>query len=118
VKVDALQKDASPSIGFEWFDVHRKLVSGAYARPVDDNGILKGGWVRYEGRTRMMKDADAKINAASVAKPAEGGDKAPTPPFDIAKFAGIFAAIGMAVGMIGTALAGILDSFKGFVWWQ
>ena len=66
----------------------------------------------------MMNDANAKINAAPAAKPAEGGDKAPTPPFDIAKFAGIFAAIGMAVGMIGTALAGILDSFKGFVWWQ
>ncbi len=66
----------------------------------------------------MMKDANAKINAAPAAKPADGENKAPTPPFDIAKFAGIFAAIGMAVGMIGTALAGILDSFKGFVWWQ
>lgn len=66
----------------------------------------------------MMKNADAKINAASVAKPAEGDAKAPTPPFDIAKFAGIFAAIGMAFGMIGTALSGLLDSFKGFVWWQ
>lgn len=66
----------------------------------------------------MMKDANAKINAAPAAKPAEGENKAPTPPFDIAKFAGIFAAIGMAVGMIGTALAGILESFKGFVWWQ
>ena len=66
----------------------------------------------------MMKDANAKINAAPAAKPAEGENKAPTPPFDIAKFAGIFAAIGMAVGMIGTALAGILESFKGFAWWQ
>jgi hypothetical protein len=66
----------------------------------------------------MMKDADAKINATSIAKPAEGEAKAATPPFDIAKFAGIFAAIGVAVGMIGTALAGILESFKGFVWWQ
>lgn len=66
----------------------------------------------------MMKDANAKINAAPAAKPAGGENKAPTPPFDIAKFAGIFAAIGMAVGMIGTALAGILESFKGFAWWQ
>jgi hypothetical protein len=66
----------------------------------------------------MMKDANAKINAAPAAKPTEGEKKAPTPPFDIAKFAGIFAAIGMAVGMIGTALAGILESFKGFAWWQ
>ena len=66
----------------------------------------------------MMKDADAKINAASAAKPAEGDAKAPAPPFDIAKFAGIFAAIGVAVGMIGTALSGLVESFKGFAWWQ
>ena len=66
----------------------------------------------------MMKDANAKINAAPTVKPAEGDNKAPAQPFDIAKFAGIFAAIGMAVGMIGTALAGILESFKGFLWWQ
>lgn len=68
----------------------------------------------------MMKDANAKINAAPTAAPAPADDKskAPTPPFDIAKFAGIFAAIGMAVGMIGTALASLLKSFKGFQWWQ
>ena len=66
----------------------------------------------------IMKDANAKINAAPVAAPADDKSKAPTPPFDIAKFAGIFAAIGMAFGMIGTALAGILDSLKGFTWWQ
>ena len=66
----------------------------------------------------MMKNANEKINAVPTAKPAEGDTKAPAQPFDIAKFAGIFAAIGMAFGMIGTALAGILDSFKGFTWWQ
>ena len=66
----------------------------------------------------MMKDANAKITAAPTVAPADDKSKAPTPPFDIAKFAGIFAAIGMAVGMIGTALAGILESFKGFTWWQ
>ena len=66
----------------------------------------------------MMKNANEKINAVPTAKPAEGDAKAPAQPFDIAKFAGIFAAIGMAFGMIGTALAGILDSFKGFTLWQ
>ncbi len=66
----------------------------------------------------IMKDANAKINATPAATPADDKSKAPTPPFDIAKFAGIFAAIGMAFGMIGTALAGILDSLKGFTWWQ
>ena len=38
--------------------------------------------------------------------------------FDIAKFAGIFAAIGMALGMIGTALAAVAKGMSGFLWWQ
>lgn len=56
VKVDALEngKKASPAVGFEWFDKDGKWLSGAYARPVDDNGILKDGWVSYEGLTRVM----------------------------------------------------------------
>ena len=65
-----------------------------------------------------MKDAKAKINAAPTAKPAEGDNKAPAQPFDIAKFAGIFAAIGMAVGMIGTALTSIFKGLFGLSWWQ
>ncbi|MBQ2290423.1 MAG: hypothetical protein II249_07140 [Bacteroidaceae bacterium] len=66
----------------------------------------------------IMKDANAKISAVPAATPADDKSKAPASPFDIAKFAGIFAALGMAFGMIGTALAGILDSLKGFTWWQ
>ena len=60
----------------------------------------------------------AKINAAPAAVPAAGTDpaKPAAPPFDIAKFAGIFAAIGMAVGMIGTALSGLIDSLSGLGW--
>ena len=66
----------------------------------------------------MMKDANAKINAAPTAKPADGENKAPAQPFDIAKFAGIFAAIGMAVGMIGTALTSIFKGLFALSWWQ
>ena len=62
---------------------------------------------------KMMADATAKINAAPAAAPAADGKPAVAPPFDIAKFAGIFAAIGMALGALGTALtkifSGILD---------
>ena len=67
-----------------------------------------------------MSDATAKINAAPAAIPAAGADGKPAvaPPFDIAKFAGIFAAIGVAFGMIGTALSGLLDGLKGLAWWQ
>ena len=66
----------------------------------------------------MMNDANAKINAVPTTKPAEGEAKAPAQPFDIAKFAGIFAAIGMAVGMIGSALVAIFNGLFKLEWWQ
>ena len=78
-----------------------------------------------EKDAKMMANATAKINAAPTslpAAPAEGTDPAAkpaaTPPFDIAKFAGIFAAIGMAVGMIGTALVTLAKELFDLTWWQ
>ena len=80
-----------------------------------------------EKDNKMMADATAKINATPTtlpAAPAEGADPAAakpaaaTPPFDIAKFAGIFAAIGMAVGMIATALVNLAKGLLELSWWQ
>lgn len=68
---------------------------------------------------KIMSDATAKINAAPAAVPAAADPKAaPAPPFDIAKFAGIFAAIGMALGMIGTALVNIFKGLNALPWWK
>ena len=69
---------------------------------------------------KIMAEATAKINAAPAAVPAAGADGKPAaaPPFDIAKFAGIFAAIGMAVGMIGSALAALAKGIFALTWWQ
>ena len=70
---------------------------------------------------KMIADANAKINAAPAAvpaAPADGTKPAAAPPFDIAKFAGIFAAIGMAVGMIGTALVSLAKGVLALKWWQ
>jgi hypothetical protein len=39
-------------------------------------------------------------------------------PFDVGKFVGIFAAIGLAVGAIGTAIASVIAGFMGLVWWK
>ncbi len=80
-----------------------------------------------EKDAKMMANATAKINAAPTslpaapAAPADGSAPAApaaTPPFDIAKFAGIFAAIGMAVGMIGSALAALAKELFALTWWQ
>lgn len=67
---------------------------------------------------KMMADATAKINAAPAALPADGTKPAAAPPFDIAKFAGIFAAIGMALGMIGSALVTIFNGLNSLPWWK
>ena len=72
-----------------------------------------------EKDAKIMKDATDKINAAPAAAPASPDAKpAPAQPFDIAKFAGIFAAIGMAFGMIGSALASLVKGFVALSWWQ
>jgi hypothetical protein len=40
------------------------------------------------------------------------------PPFDVAKFAGIFAAIGLALGALGTAAAAVFTGLLSLEWWQ
>jgi Flp pilus assembly protein protease CpaA len=79
-----------------------------------------------EKDANIMAEANAKINEAPAAiaapAPAEGTDPAAAPavkpPFDIAKFAGIFAAIGMAFGMIGSALVSLFTGLAALKWWE
>ncbi|MDD2286166.1 MAG: hypothetical protein PHQ11_12330 [Paludibacter sp.] len=51
----------------------------------------------------------AKVNAAPAPAPQ---------PFDIGKFAGIFAAIGLAFGAIGSVLASVVGGFLALTWWK
>ena len=60
-----------------------------------------------------VADASKKVEAP---KPATPG--APQPAFDVAKFAGIFAAIGLALGAIGTAVTAVVMGFLGLRFWQ
>ena len=67
----------------------------------------------------MMKDLNTKVNSVPTTTPAAADAKAaPAQPFDIGKFAGIFAAFGMALGMIGTALASLAKGIFALKWWQ
>ena len=70
---------------------------------------------------KLMTEATAKINAAPAnVQSADGATPKPAEaaPFDIGKFAGIFAALGMAVGMIGSALASLAKGVIALKWWQ
>ncbi len=69
-----------------------------------------------EKDAKMMEDTTAKLADAKV--PAEGEKPVAKPPFDIAKFAGIFAAFGMALGMLGSACVSVAKGLEGFTWYQ
>ena len=68
-----------------------------------------------EKDAKMMEETTAKLAAKA---PADGEKPAPAMPFDIAKFAGIFAAIGMALGMLGQALVKVAQGLQRFEWYE
>ena len=69
-----------------------------------------------EKDAKVMADANSKIDNANL--PADGSKPAEVkPPFDIAKFAGIFAAIGLAIGLVGAAIGGLFE-WLGMHWYN
>ncbi|WP_348731523.1 hypothetical protein [Rheinheimera texasensis] len=112
--------------GIDWDATVTQIVSN----PIS---IREAFFTPYQRIGRMISDQIQKFAAAKdkeiEAQSAAGvGDAAktaaapapakPAAPFDVAKFAGIFAAIGLAIGAIGTALAAVVTGFLGLVWWQ
>ena len=90
--------------------------------------IRQAFWTPYRKFAKWVED---KVNKSAAEKDAKAFDdmtaKADTaadpnaekkPAFDIAKFAGIFAAIGMALGMIGAALVSVAAGLGKLSWWQ
>ncbi len=90
-------------------------------------------WSPYKKLARMVAEQLQKLaaskagavegklaeTAAGVGKKVEAPTAKPAPtPFDVGKFAGIFAAIGLAVGAIGTAVAAVVTGLLGLKWWQ
>jgi hypothetical protein len=99
------------SVSQAFWSPYRKMASAI------ENLINKSA---AEKDAKVMADATEKINAAptSLSETSADGTKVATPPFDIAKFAGIFAAIGMALGMIGTAFVAIFEGLADLSWWK
>jgi hypothetical protein len=96
--------------------------------------IRQAFWAPYKRLARLIGDQMQKLAAArskaaddrralqaisATGKMAEGKvAPPPPPPFDVAKFAGIFAAIGLAIGAIGAVLASIMAGIFKLAWWQ
>ena len=93
--------------------------------------IRQAFWKPYKRLARLIGDQINKFAAArekAVEAKSEGGVAAaaqkldagkPAPAaFDIARFAGIFAAIGLALGAMGTAVAAIVTGLLKLPWWQ
>jgi hypothetical protein len=64
------------------------------------------------------KSAETQLATSVTNAPASSGPPAKTEAFDIGKFAGIFAAIGLALGYLGGALAAIIVGFVKLAPWQ
>lgn len=62
------------------------------------------------------RDADVVSKASSAS--AEAGTSGEAPAFDIGKFAGIFAAIGLAFAALGTVFAAMIGALTDLAWWQ
>lgn len=94
-------------------------------------GIRQAFWAPYKKVARMINEQLEKIAHAreqavhehasqhldATGQQASAGQP-PATAFDVGKFAGIFAAIGLAIGAIGTALATLVSSFLALSWWQ
>ncbi len=76
-------------------------------------------WIEEKiNKSAAEKDAKAFDDLTAKADAAADPNAEKKPAFDIAKFAGIFAAIGMALGMIGTALVSVGAGLGKLTWWQ
>jgi hypothetical protein len=98
--------------------------------------IRQAFWSPYKKLSKFISDQLQKMAASKAAASEEKLIKAavesstpiaagttpppptPKPPFDVGKFAGIFAAIGLALGAIGGILASLVSGILGLQFWQ
>ncbi len=68
---------------------------------------------------KVASKVDTGLTESIQSKPAvAAAPAAPAQPFDIGKFVGIFAALSLALGAIGSIILSIAAGFFKLVWWQ
>lgn len=103
--------------GNDWDATVVKVVENAIS-------VREAFWSPYRRIANLISEQIQKLAAgqdekliSQAAANVEAGSAAPA-PFDIAKFAGIFAAIGLALGALGTAFAAAFAGLLALSWWQ
>lgn len=103
------------SDGNDWDAKVVKIIS----KPIS---ISQAIWDPYKRMGRFITEQINKWASSKDAAIVDSASKATqaveTPKFDIAKSMGIFAAIGLALGALGTAIATIASSLFQLEWWQ
>ena len=97
---------------------HPISIRQAFWAPYKRVGKLIGEQMQKLAAAKSQAAEDKMSKAAVEAGTKLDPGKPPVPPFDVAKFAGIFAAIGLAVGALGTAVASMLTGLISLKWWQ
>ena len=97
---------------------HPISIRQAFWAPYKRVGKMIGEQVQKLAAARSQAAEEKMVKAALESGAKAEAAKPPVPPFDMAKFAGIFAAIGLAIGALGTAVASMLTGLMGLKWWQ
>ncbi|MBK7354322.1 MAG: hypothetical protein IPJ05_13120 [Nitrosomonas sp.] len=97
---------------------HPISVRQAFWYPYKRIGKMIGEQIEKMASAREKSVQDQAAAGIADASQKTGVGKPPAAPFDVGKFAGIFAAIGLAIGAIGTAIASVVTGFLSLVWWQ
>lgn len=95
--------------------ISKQIEKFASAREEKVNATATAG---IEKTAAKADEGLSKSVTSEPAPPPPATPAAPPQPFDIGKFVGIFAAIGLAIGAIGSVLAAILSGFLSLVWWK
>lgn len=73
---------------------------------------------KEDAMTENLQNKVTTVGETSAEATTTGDNGKPAAAFDIGKFAGIFAALSLAIAAIGTALMSVAQGFMQLTWWQ
>lgn len=111
--------------GIDWDATITKMIE----HPIS---VRQAFWTPYKRLAQLISEQVEKMSAArekglqttvtkavsETPKKTKPGQVSTGQVFDIARFAGIFAVIGLAIGAIGTAIASMVTGFLKLAWWK